>query len=128
MLVFFVSVMHVLWGILLLVNGGPISTTATSLLRHLLPDYELRAIVYILAGLMPATLLRWPGSVTGLLFCLPQQVLLILSAISAMVAITNGQFADGIDRGWIFLMADQGIYILLALLYSFEALDRYHER
>lgn len=128
MLVCFVSIMHILWGALLLWNGAPIPTTSTAVFRLILPSYEARALIYIAAGLFPAVLLRWPGSLSGLLSCLPQQILLILSAISAMTAIFNGQFADGTVRGPLFLAADQAIYILLAVLYSAETLDRYHER
>lgn len=128
MLVLFVSLMHILWGILLLIHGDGIGTTSTSVLRHLIPEYSARALIYLTAGLMPAVLLKYPGSLTGLFSCLPQQILLIFSAISSMVAITSGQYADGTPRGWIFIAADQAIYILLAILYSAEALDRYHER
>lgn len=128
MLVLFVSVMHVFWGVMLLLNGGAIGTTATSVFRQLVPNYGLRALIYLVAGLLPSVLIKWPGSLAGLFSCLPQQILLIFSAISATVAITSGHYADGTVRGWIFIAADQAIYILLAVLYSAEALDRYHER
>jgi len=82
---------------------------------------------YILAAIMPAALLRWPGTITGLISCLPQQLLLIFSAISAIVSISTGMYADGVVRPVSFIAMDQVIYILLAILYSVESLDRYHD-
>ena len=128
MLVAFVSIMHIMWGILLLVHCGDLQITATNTIRHLMANYEHRAILYLVSGLLPMILLWRPGSVYGLLSVLPQQVLLILSGISAIVAITSGHYADGTVRGTTFIAADQGIYIVLAIFYALESLDRYHER
>lgn len=128
MLVFFVSITHLLWGILILVNQGPIQTAATSVFAHFVPIWQLRAICYIVSALLPLTLLRWPGSVIGLLSAVPQQSLLIMSGISAIVAISSGMYADGTVRSPIFIGFDQGIYILLSVFHAKETFDRYHER
>ena len=128
MLVAFVSAMHVYWGIMLLIHGGAIGTTATAVLRQLVPAYDERAIIYIVSGLLPLVLLWRPGSVAGLLSVLPQQILLILSGISVIVAISSGNYADGTHRGPAFISMDQGLYIMLAIFYVIESLDRYHER
>jgi hypothetical protein len=128
MLVCFVAIMHILWACLLIFHGGPIATTATSLFRCLVPSYEVRALVYLVSGLLPVVLIWRPGSVLGLISVLPQQILLLLSGISAVVAISSGHFADGVVRPHIFIAADQGIFIVLAVLHVFESLDRFHER
>lgn len=130
MLVLFVSLMHILWGCMLLLNQGPLDISAAWAFRELVGHghWQLRAACYIVAGLLPAVLLKWPGSIIGLISCLPQQLLLILSGISAMVAIANGHFADGVIRPSSFIAMDQGIYAIAAMLYSMEALDRFKER
>jgi len=128
MLVCFVSMLHILWGLLLLMNGGNIDTAATSIFRHMIPSYEIRAVCYLIGGLLPLTLLYKPGSVVGLFSCLPQQLLLLMSGTSALVAITSGKYADGVLRPHTFIGMDQAVYILLTVLYAFEALDRFHER
>lgn len=128
MLVCFVAIMHILWAVLLMVNGGPIATTATFLLRSLVPLHELRALIYLVSGLLPVVLIWRPGSVLGLISVMPQQILLLLSGISAVIAISSGHFADGVVRSPIFIAADQGIFIVLAVLHVFESLDRFHER
>lgn len=130
MLVLFVSLMHVLWGATLLWNGDAIGTTGTWALRVAVGEhhYVVRAVIYVVAGLLPAVLIRWPGSLAGLLSCLPQQALLILSGISAIVSISNGHYADGTARSLQFITMDQGIYVILAVLYAVESVDRYQER
>jgi hypothetical protein len=120
--------MHVLWGVLLMVHRGSIDTAATSLFRHIAPCYQFRAIAYIVSGLLPLVLLRWPGSILGLFSCLPQLIMLLMSGVSAITVITAGAYADGTVKPPIFIAMDQAIYILLAILYAFETLDRYHER
>ena len=130
MLVLFVSLMHMWWGILLLLNGGALHIAATSALLEIVgPGHSTaRAITYIIAGILPSILLWRPGSVAGLLSVLPQQFLIILSAISAIVAITAGRYPDGTIRPALFIAMDQGIYIIAAVLHAMETADRYTER
>lgn len=130
MLVLFVSLMHILWGLLLLWNGEALHISATSVLLKITgPEHaELRACAYILAGLLPAVLLWRPGSVLGLLSVFPQQALILMSGISAVVAITSGHYADGVERSSAFIAMDQGIYVILAILHAMETIDRFHER
>jgi hypothetical protein len=130
MLVLFVSLMHILWGILLFANGGALHIAATSTLLQVVGEghYWLRASAYIIAGLMPSVLLWRPGSVVGLASVLPQQILIIMSGISAVVAITTGHYADGVIRPPLFIAMDQGIYIIAALLHALETVDRFAER
>lgn len=130
MLVAFVSIMHIVWGVALYAHGSPVLTTGTSVLRDIVGagHYDLRACVYVLSGLLPLVVLWRPASVVGLLSLLPQQTLLVFSGIGAVVAISSGHFADGVPRGAAFLVMDQGVYVLLAVLHAFESLDRYHDR
>jgi len=124
----FTSLMHLLWGLLILINHDSIHIAATRVMVHLFPQFEVRAFLYIISALLPLFILRYPGSVIGILSVLPQQLILIMSGISAITAITQGQYADGTIRSPLFIAADQGIYVLLAILYAFESLDRFHER
>lgn len=128
MLVAFASLMHLLWGVLLLTNGGGLHIAATGAMVTLIPSYEIQAIVYIASALLPLMLLWRPGSVAGLIRVSPQCALLILSGASAIVAITSCAYADGTPRPWPFIMMDQGIYLVLPLLYAFESIDRFQER
>lgn len=128
MLVCFTSVMHVMWGILLLSYGSTIAISATRVVVHMFPNYEVEASIYITCGLLPVVLFWRPGSVAGLISVIPQQLLLIASGISAIVSISTGTYADMTPRAPMFIFMDQGIYLILPILYAFEAVDRYVER
>ncbi len=127
MLILFASLMHILWGVLILCNGTGLPISATRVLLELIPAFWVRALIYIGAGLLP--LLRWvyPGKAVVITALLPQQLLLILSGIGAIVSVTTGMYADGAARSPLFIAADQAIYVILAILYSFESIDRLNE-
>lgn len=128
MIVCFASLMHMLWGLLLLVNQGALNITADSTFA-MVASYEPRAVAYFVLGMLPLFVLIKPQwSLTGLLVCSPQLVLLVLSGISALNAITQGQYPDGTARGWVFVAMDQVVYILLPIMYAFETLDRFHDQ
>lgn len=133
MIVCFASLMHILWGVLLLINQSGLHVTATSTLYQMMgaQTYETRAIFYIVAGILPIVLAiapRW--TLTGLLTCFPQLALLVLSGISAVNCVALGQYPDGTvpTSPHLFILMDQGIYIILPVLYAFETLDRFHDQ
>lgn len=131
MLVCFASLMHILWGVILLINHGGLHITATSTLYSLMgpSTYDARATVYFVSALLPAVIaLRPKWTITGLVACLPQLALLVLSGISALVAVTSESYPDGTERSWKFILMDQGIYMILPILYAFETLDRFHDQ
>lgn len=125
MLVLFVSLLHILWATLLLLNQGALHIAATWALVEMVGPghWLLRAFLYASAGILPILLCKYPGSILGLLSVLPQQALVTLSGISALVAITNGHYADGVARPALFIMMDQAPYIVLAILHAIETLD-----
>lgn len=130
MLIVFASLMHLLWALMLGLHQSGLPIAATSVLSYLVPDYLWRMALYSIAALLPAVILR-PHDKTNvaldILSVIPQQLLLICSGISAVVAITTGRYADGVMRSPLFIAADQGIYIVLAILYALESIDRIYE-
>ncbi len=58
----------------------------------------------------------------GLSLMLPQQALLMLSAMGAVEAIASGHFADGIERSRAFIAGDQLPAILAAIGHSIAIL------
>ena len=53
-----------------------------------------------------------------LLCLLFQQFLLFLAASSALDVVISGRFADGVVRFHAFILADQIIYLLLAIFHT----------
>lgn len=127
MLVCAMSMLHICWGLLLLAHHGALDTAATEILRIMVPAWSIRAVLYLVAGMLPAVCLKWPGTIWGLLSVVPQQILLVLSGMSALVAIAGGQYADGVARTYEFIAMDQLIYVVVAMLHVFESIDRYHD-
>lgn len=120
--------MHLVWALLLWAHGSELAITATHVVTQLIPTWQARSVVYAAVALLPLISLRWPGSVAGLVSTLPQLLLLMTSGVSALVAISTGQYADGVQRDRTFIAADQSIYLVLAVLYAIESIDRFHTR
>lgn len=129
MIVCFASLMHILWGVLLLLNQAGLHITATSTVFDLVPNYATRVVLYLAVGILPLVIAvkpRW--TLSGLLACFPQLVMLVLSGIAALTAVTSGMYPDGTVRLWLFILMDQGIYMILPVMYAIETLDRFHDQ
>src|SRR6266404_2883714 len=97
MLIVFASLMHLLWGILLLCNGE-LSISATRIITHGIADAQYAALIYIISALLPVLTKLSKNSWVSLFSLLPQQLLLIMSGISAIVSIITGMYPDGTIR------------------------------
>lgn len=133
---------HALWGVLLLIYGS--SVTGVTAIHHttmLIADPTLLGWAYVAvavsatAGMIGAfdRLTRsclggeWTHGVR-LLELMPQQALLIFSAVGAAIAIGNSAFADGVARSREFIAADQCQAILLAVFHTCAVLEPYVRR
>jgi hypothetical protein len=75
-------------------------------------------LLLISAAFMAITGFFLRRKVHTLLFLVPQQILLFLSAGSSFKAIWQGHFADGVVRSHAFIMADQAPVILIAFFHA----------
>jgi hypothetical protein len=120
--------LHLAQGFLLLLDKTAGNTTSAHLLLKYVPYAPLAGIVMIVAALMAMVELVYfhhipnTKSVTLLL---PQQVILIMAAGSAIEAIFQSHFADGVIRSRAFIVADQSVYILLAFFYTMAIIEVY---
>lgn len=119
---------HALWGVLLLIYPNSVfNITAINYISHFLTPLGA-GIAYIAACTMSFCSLYYKDRLhrmVGAILIIPQQFLLWISALGALSAIFNQQFADGTQRPWAFLAADQGPYVLLAISYTFAVLQIY---
>ena len=116
--------LHILWGVLLVVDytSGNITTLydLTHLFGHALP--------YILIGV--ASLAAYPlffsmGLVWSIIMIIPQQLILMISAMTAINAMICGCFADGVIRSHLFLVSDQGTFVLAAIFHTLALIGSY---
>lgn len=81
------------------------------------------ALVFVAALALWGMLTRRPWIVVSLL---PQQVVLMISLIGAVQAIWLQQFADGVERPFAFIAADQIDTILLALGHTAAVISHWY--
>lgn len=123
----FASAIHFIWAALLLISPSPILAVPISplfVLFHLSPitaSFVLAGIAWL--GLLGA---ERKADTTAILMLLPQQTMLLLSGMAAILAVGAGHYADGIVRSRSFILADQFPTILLGPLYTFSIFSKFH--
>lgn len=108
--------LHSLWGFLLLTQPAAGGATAPAALVRVFGSPATTGLALLVAsGLAIWRLVgeRTAGTVhTVPLY--PQQLLLLIAAVGACIAIVVGHYADGVERPTAFIMADQAPNILIA--------------
>ncbi|HEU5160220.1 MAG TPA: hypothetical protein VFU43_24700 [Streptosporangiaceae bacterium] len=110
-------VLHLLWGCLLLVNDKALGATALHAFAGM-PRQLTAAILFVVAGLAAVGVVRPHSRTVSLALLLPQQAVLSISAMSAILAVIDGQYGDGVSRPWYFILADQAPVILTMVLHT----------
>ncbi|MDB5612076.1 MAG: hypothetical protein JWP25_8976 [Bradyrhizobium sp.] len=113
-MVLFAISLHLWWAITLAIDSSALSVNAIdALYRYIHP---LPILIAVITGAATMALI---GIFTELpwvlLFLIPQQVLLMMSAAGAIESMWLGQFADGVLRPHAFIAADQFYSVLAAL-------------
>jgi hypothetical protein len=73
-----------------------------------LASFSTAALLSLCAG-------NW---IVRIFMLVPQQFITLLSAGGVIVAVYNGQYADGVDHPRSFIATDQIIYVLLSILHA----------
>ena len=126
-IIVFAIALHMLWGALLLLDGenaAHITAIHTSL--NIFRSHVLLGIIYLVASVLAIfAAWRFSPNVFNLAMVLPQQFMLMVSAIGACIAIWTSRFADGVERPMAFIMADQAPAVLMAIFHSCALLEIY---
>ena len=122
-IIWWTTVLHAAWGMLVLFSADSLGATPIALLDLLVPGdrYALGSMFLLVATSAMVGLWSRPGKVRQLLF-LPQQVFLLTAAIGSGTAAANGKYLDGTVRPSVFILADQLPIMLLALAYVVSVL------
>lgn len=119
------SCLHLAWtGLLVWSAAAAFSTPVSGVISVLGSRYV--AAFALAASAALAMVVAWlyrssrhsPATRTMTLGLVPQQFLLLLSALSGIRAIIAGHYADGVIRAWQFIAGDQLPVIVVALLYT----------
>ena len=118
-------IVHGVWAGMLCVSADPLGCTpmAESPFGH---NRFLAAAVYAFASVAALVALTVPKldlSWWGLVLCLPQQFLMLLSAGTAILCVLRSTYADGVPRPALFIAADQLWGIVGMTMHSAALLD-----
>lgn len=122
--IWYASIIHLVWGALLLINKAPFMTNAIGFFS-LFFDHVPAAILFITVAIL--ALISYRAKHKGLEFILlmPQQIVLLFSTISGIFSAINGHYIDGVVRPGLFIFADQFPIILLGIMYTLNMFDRF---
>ena len=117
LIILYAIVVHVITGIVLILNPDAGASTGPSSVVQLFFDSSLLAGVAMLIAAALATgahLYRpWRSWAYW-----PQQLLLVVAAIGALVAVVMGNYADGVVRPTLFIATDQLPVMLMPIFHA----------
>ena len=120
-MVYYAVLLHGIWAIMLLFSDEPFGSTPVHTLRF--GHRFVTAAVLLAASAVAVRGVRLRGTRAGWLLLLPQQILLMVSAIGGIVAAFLGHYADGVTRPGLFIAADQLPGVVAALCHTFAIVD-----
>jgi hypothetical protein len=118
-IVWLVTVLHLLWAILLWLQG-PKAYGATSLhLWDSVPPVLFGALLFVvgLLGILSVEFFFDLNKLVATLLVLPQQVVLAVSAYAVVQAVVESQYGDGVIRPRVFILADQAPLLIVFLVH-----------
>jgi hypothetical protein len=117
LIILYAIVVHVITGVVLILNPDAGASTGPSSVVQLFFDSSLFAGVAMLvaAALAAGASLHRPWRSWAYW---PQQLLLVVAAIGALVAVVMGNYADGVVRPTMFIATDQLPVMLMPIFHA----------
>jgi hypothetical protein len=121
------SAMHLSWAAALLF--APLHTTGIQLVLDLsFGSHIIAAILCAVVSLAAVAAIFCRNLMLGVFLVLPQQFLLIASAIGAIFCVIDGKFADGAVYPRPFIFVDQIYLVLLCAAHGWQAMALWRDR
>jgi hypothetical protein len=109
----YVTAIHLVWAACIALSKESLNVTALFVFRSV--GYRAIAMAVLGASSLSAIYAIYAGEDVWLI---PQQIVVVLTAIGALHAIKAGQFLDGVKRSRAFLLADQANVICIAIWHT----------
>ena len=118
LIILYAIVVHLITGVVLIADPDAGASTGPSSVVQLFFDSSLLAGIAMLvaAGLAIGAHLYRPWRSWAYW---PQQLLLVVAAIGALVAVVMGTYADGVARPTLFIATDQLPVMLMPIFHAF---------
>lgn len=121
-MLFYAIILHLAWGVFLLFDAAPLNTTPLG--SYPRNQYCVASILLLAGGMAWLSMhRRFDGTFKGLALCLPQQLLLMESAFTAVTCAFEGKYSDGTVRDGLFILVDQFPTILAMFLHTAALID-----
>lgn len=120
--------LHAAWGGLLMFSNSPLNTTPLHTYTVLFGgSHRAIGLILLMVAAMAFVGLKKSGNPNneGILWLMPQQIALLISATGALAAALVGHYADGVPRPHLFILADQLPSILGAIAHSAALFNMY---
>lgn len=115
-MVLFAIALHYVWAVSLYVDSESMNATALYAIQKWIGHFGQHATLVALPIVATVALFGlFVRPMWFVIFLIPQQILLTMSAVGALEAIWISQFADGVVRSRGFLVADQSYSILASI-------------
>lgn len=112
--------LHLVWAAALLIDSEAGNATAVNTLLYFVSNSHA-VVIYFMVAILAITGSSYKGILKPLCM-LPQQLIMMISAGGSLLAMWNGQFADGVQRSHAFLIADQSPAVIAAVLHTYAIL------
>lgn len=125
-IILFASSIHIGWALLLWATPAAEGATPVHILSVVFGGPVRTAVVLLIvaSAALAFPFIRYTVSRPTLaLMLIPQQAVLIMSALAGARAAWIGHYSDGVPRPWAFILADQLPVILAAVLYTTAVLE-----
>lgn len=121
LIIIYAIILHYIWAVTLLIDGGAAAVTATSGLYGRF-DRIVPYFLLLVATCAWLSITQPRISLLPVILIIPQQVTLMLSAYAAIAAMLAGRFADGVPRHPTFIVADQCPAVLIMVFHTVAVL------
>lgn len=121
--IFYVTTLHLIWGILLLLDNSPFSTNPIGFFEIFLSQ-TATAVLFLFAGILAILAYKIKISLNSFILLVPQQILLLLTSFSGIRSALKGHYIDGVIRPGIFIITDQLPIILLSFVYGLAIYEK----
>ena len=127
-MVTYASCLHYAWAVILVVTGLPVQVTPVWGMSVIVTSPYWLAVIFAVLATAAIVGGRYLEEPWGFLLMLPQQTVLIISALGVLTAVMRGMYADGTIRPELFILADQIPALIAPPLYTVAILDVYRRK
>jgi hypothetical protein len=118
------TILHVVIAVLLLSSTAASGSTGPAEVTRWLGRNPAAVAMLLSSGLALFAMTRKHSDGWAIVgFLLPQQALLYVAALGGVEAVLDGQYADGVQRPYEFILTDQLWMVAFAVIHTFAMLE-----